>query len=1494
VIGKELLMNTRFHFLKLVTALLTLSSLASAEDWPTWQHDSRRSGFSGETIDATSLGVEWTWQSAFPPEPAWHGPAKWDAYAKIRDLPSMRSYDLVFQPVAASGRVFFGSTSDDTVYCLDAKTGEVAWEFTTDGPIRIAPTIAHEKVFFGSDDGFVYCLAEKTGKLIWKFRPTSVPSPLGGEGGRRPDEGEKEPAGEKPDATTKAQVPLTRPAGTLSPSGGRGDGAPQKEKKFLNNGRFIPSAPCRTGVLVDGETAWFGCGLLPWKPSYLCAVDVKTGRPEGPGRFVKKLNGKTLEGSPALSSKLVLFPQGRVAPQVFSRADGKDLGQLKKSGGGSLVVVSLDKKIFHGPGTDSRKGGIAASDPEKLEMVAGYGRGNAFVVNERHSFMLNGDDLVAMDLATKKNVFSVPSRGQLALIGAGQTLFVGGEDLVEAFSIKDGKRLWSHAVDGKAYGLAASDGRLIVSTDTGQIYSFRAGASSGKPSDPSVAEAASSDAASQKPLEVDDENLIGRWVFQPSEVEGRTLRNLAGGRPGQLAVAKQFEQVGSRQALVFDGSRQSVLISPSHRQAKVPRKTMSVSAWVRVDEPQTWGGIIGAVQDNGDFERGWVLGFRESKFSFAVAATDGGNRMTYLTAKDDFKKRHWHHVAGTYDGTTMSLFVDGKLSATSTAQKGDIRYPPSAFYEIGAYHDNDENHRLTGALHEVRVYDDVLTAEEIAAQHRELVDEFPKPRETHQLALGPWLEFTNPGEAIIRWRTADPSPTHIELRRPMGNSTGFQKESIVLNGEASPNQPEAQARDLSDAEKPDIPERFPRSRFGLVFEDASLKKDHAVLLRGLKRNRIYEYTIQGRRSGKTIATASYECDTFFNYSSKQFEPQKLFVASENRIHGLESVIAAGRIQKLAMVDRGICLVTGIVNGDLALAIARSTSMRVICVDTSHERVEAARTKLKKTFGGVNVYGGRVTAHLVDDLNDLPFVGHFANLVVSERLLWNQPGISSRNEVLRVLRPDGGVAVLGSNIVQKKKDREEFKTALLGWGLVSKPGVITDDGSGVWLTMTRGPLEETGEWSHLYGNPDNSAFTGETLAGAKTAADFEVQWIGRPGPRYQSDRSGRKPSPLATGGRLFLQGLDRIVAVDSYNGSVLWSLEIPGFRRFNVPRDSSNWCADRDFVYAVVRDRVWQIDARTGQVKRFHQAEKIDGRDWKSDWSYVAREGNRLIGTSVKSESAWTDYSGKEGWYDARSGPQAAQICSDRVFAKSIEDGTTLWSKQAAGVVLNSTITIADGKVFFVECRHPDVVKSDERRIVRAEIWQQQFLVAMDVSTGSKLWEKPIDTEDGVAAFYLAHAKNRLIAVSSNDKNYNVYSFSGDGGEQQWKQTFGWIEGKGDHGKAMSRPAIVGDRLFVRPRVMSLSDGKLLEQTMPGGGCGTYACSTNALFFRSGEVTVWDNKSGQTTKWNRLRPDCWLSTIPAGGMLLSPEGGGGCSCGNWLETSIGFMPVARRR
>ncbi len=296
------------------------------------------------------------------------------------------------------------------------------------------------------------------------------------------------------------------------------------------------------------------------------------------------------------------------------------------------------------------------------------------------------------------------------------------------------------------------------------------------------------------------------------------------------------------------------------------------------------------------------------------------------------------------------------------------------------------------------------------------------------------------------------------------------------------------------------------------------------------------------------------------------------------------------------------------------------------------------------------------------------------------------------------------------------------------------------------------------------------------------------------------------------------------------------------------------------------------------------------RDWKYDWSYLARTGRMLIGSSTKQGSAFTSFWGGsgEGWYDAKSGEATAKVCSDNLFALSDDSQNPAWTYHSQGVIINSTISIDNGRVYFVESRNPTTKASTSRRLATNDLWQDLHLVAIDQQTGERTWQRPLEAAPGTVAFYLAASEDELALVSSSaDRKYHVYVSRQKDGKQAWTQTFNW---KSDnHGGHMSRPAIVGGKLYVRPRAFNLETGAPLAQQMPGGGCGTYACTQDAIFFRAGNVTVWNQEKGKASSWNRLRPDCWLSTIPAGGMLLSPEGGGGCSCGKWMETSIGFIP-----
>jgi len=80
-----------------------------------------------------------------------------------------------------------------------------------------------------------------------------------------------------------------------------------------------------------------------------------------------------------------------------------------------------------------------------------------------------------------------PSSWQHCLVLAGTTLVAGGTDEVAALNATDGSLAWRHPVRGRAYGIAASDGALFISTDQGTIHCLRTGTTQASLSTPTTA-----------------------------------------------------------------------------------------------------------------------------------------------------------------------------------------------------------------------------------------------------------------------------------------------------------------------------------------------------------------------------------------------------------------------------------------------------------------------------------------------------------------------------------------------------------------------------------------------------------------------------------------------------------------------------------------------------------------------------------------------------------------------------------------------------------------------------------------------------------------------------------------------------------------------------------------------------------------------------------------------------------------------------------------------
>jgi len=213
-----------------------------------------------------------------------------------------------------------------------------------------------------------------------------------------------------------------------------------------------------------------------------------------------------------------------------------------------------------------------------------------------------------------------------------------------------------------------------------------------------------------------------QWILDPSHVSADTLgalHGLPGKTTGPVAWidgpdGKWYRMDGSSNHFVIYSGATSGLASPS--------TAITVEAWAMVSESANWAGLASFIQDNGSYERGWMLGCLDGRFMFGLASL--GDRkptdpypsyLTYMKADGPFETGRWYHVVGVYDGTTMRLYVDGRLSAESKDQHGVICYPDQGVLAIGAYVDNDERHNLPGAIREVRIYSRALTADEVAS-----------------------------------------------------------------------------------------------------------------------------------------------------------------------------------------------------------------------------------------------------------------------------------------------------------------------------------------------------------------------------------------------------------------------------------------------------------------------------------------------------------------------------------------------------------------------------------------------------------------------------------------------------------------------------------------------------------------------------------------------------------------------------------------------------------
>nr|ADI18478.1 FOG: wd40-like repeat-protein [uncultured Verrucomicrobiales bacterium HF4000_13K17] len=432
-----------------------------AADWPTYRADASRSGVTAEQL-TLPLWEAWKHQPLHAPRPAWRGPAKRDLYNKVGVLKNRQLFDHAFHVIADAGNVYFGSSADDQIHCLNAVTGKEKWTYFTEGPVRFAPTLHGGKLFVGSDDGHAYCISTD-GKLIWRQR--------------------------------------------LAP----------RDYRIAGNNRIISAWPLRTGILVLDGVAYAGAGMFPSEVVHIVAFSAANGKDQ----WRATQTDLPAQGYLLVSDDRVYVPGGRSNPVVLNRTDGKRLRTVSGSGG-TYALLTGNTLVF-GPG---RKGQLGLVPGESKDIFATFAGNHMIVSGEKsylHAdkelsvldrvryLKLEGErkqvaaqreqlgkqlaqlrkqkspelpnvqeQLIAVgrrldEISTGMKacvLWRVDCAQPHALILAGKTLFAGGNGEVAAYSVVDGKQVWAASVNGAALGLAVAHGRLLVSTEKGTIHCF--------------------------------------------------------------------------------------------------------------------------------------------------------------------------------------------------------------------------------------------------------------------------------------------------------------------------------------------------------------------------------------------------------------------------------------------------------------------------------------------------------------------------------------------------------------------------------------------------------------------------------------------------------------------------------------------------------------------------------------------------------------------------------------------------------------------------------------------------------------------------------------------------------------------------------------------------------------------------------------------------------------------------------------------------------------
>lgn len=568
---------------------------------------------------------------------------------------------------------------------------------------------------------------------------------------------------------------------------------------------------------------------------------------------------------------------------------------------------------------------------------------------------------------------------------------------------------------------------------------------------------------------------------------------------------------------------------------------------------------------------------------------------------------------------------------------------------------------------------------------------------------------------------------------------------------------------------------------------------------------------------------------------------------------------------------GYVLDLGSNDGSLSLRFANEFPTRHI-YSVVEDADDAVALRSRLASAGLS---HRVTVH-ARPLSHTGYPDYFADLVVSNKSILAALTLDETREAKRLTRPCGGVSILG--------DPDTTEPTL------------------------RGPLVGAGAWTHQYANPANTLCSGDPVSGP-----LRPLWY-RQVEQPPLNRHGRGPAPLYYDGLLYSLARDSLVAVDAYNGVLRWKLDLPGVMTHHDVSGGATFvgvnithgymCVGEEGLFLRSGGECLVIEPRTGELLRRLQAPH-GSDDSAPVWGFLALHQGVLIGSVANPNHFVQNKAGNN-----RLGSDAAELKfseSDGLFGCDPGTGEIFWRYLPEHSIRNNSIAIGGGSVYVIDRPIANFDRYD-LPVAQGAYHPPGELIRLDIHDGSVLRRTPrevlgttlaLDTSCNVLMVsYQPGATWGDGAPSDQDSERRIWAYDAESLRINWTKSIDYSEKP----VLVDGYAVIGGGSFKGRKTGAKIDlrtgGVTPLNLVRHYGCGAMAAGKNLFMFRSNTIGYYDLKDDEAgvRHFGGIRPGCWINMIPAGGLVLAPDGSSGCTCSyqvgrTWIAFQGSSEPLA---